>query len=69
MATASKKGKYLYEANDLVDDFLFNEVTKHLNVDKIGVFGLKVAEELPFEPWTGEGQTQRVSTILYSLNV
>ena len=63
MATSSKKGKYLYEANDLVDDFLFNEVTKHLNVDKIGVFGPKIDEDLPFEPLTVEGQTQRVSTI------
>ena len=63
MATASKKGKYLYEEDDLLDDFLFNEVAKHLNGDKIGVFGLKIAEDLPFESLTGEGQTQRVSTI------
>ena len=71
MATASKKRKYLYEEDDLVDDFLFSEVAKHLNGDKIGVFGLKIDEDLPFESLTREGQTQRVSTIpeKNSLNV
>ena len=64
MATPSKKGKYLYEANDLVDEFLFNEVANHVNPDFISRFGLKFYSDLPYDQFAREGQTEGVSKIL-----
>ena len=54
MATPSKKGKYLYEANDLVDDFLFNKVVKHVNIEHIEAFGLKLGGHVLVDPSAGE---------------
>ena len=61
MATPSKKGKYLYEANDIVDDQLFEVVTKHVNIANIGTFGQRISEDSPLDPFAG--QLERVSTI------
>ena len=54
MATPSKRGKYLYESNDLVDDFLFNVVIKHVNIDKISDFTRHFEIELIADPLTQE---------------
>ena len=61
MATPSKKGKYLYKADDLVDDFLFDEVAKDLKIDQIGAFVRTFREEETIEPLTWEEQTRKVS--------
>ena len=63
MATPSKKGKYLYEANDVVDDQLFEVVTKHVNIDSIDTFGQIIGEDEPTDPF--EGQPERVSINLF----
>ena len=63
MATPSKKGKYSYEGNDLVDEFLFNLVTNHVNIDIISLFGLKFGEDLPIDPLAAEDQVQQVNQI------
>ena len=64
MATPSKRRKYLYEADDLVDEFLFNVVTKHVNIENISLFGLKFGEDLPTDPFAVEEKTKRVSNNL-----
>ena len=61
MATPSKKGKYHYEANDIVDDQLFEVVTKHVNVANIGTFGQRISEDSWLDPFAG--QLERVSKI------
>ena len=60
MATPSKKGKYLYEANDLVDDQLFEVVRNHVNIDHVGIFGQRIGEEEPLDLFAGP--PERVST-------
>ena len=64
MATPSKRGKYLSEANDLLDNFLFNVVIKHVNVDKINDFARHFEIELIADPLTQEA---RVSKFLIHL--
>ena len=68
MATASKRGKFIYEQvyeeNDLVDKSLFNVVSKHVNRDNINLFGLKFGEDLPIDPFGVKEHMQRVSKIL-----
>ena len=59
MATPSKKGKYLYEANDLVDNFLFNVVIKHVNIDKISDFARHFEIEQIADPLTQEAQVSK----------
>ena len=61
MATPSKKGRYLYEADDFVDDFLFNEVAKHVKIDQIGAFVRTFREQETIEPLTWEEQIREVS--------
>ena len=61
MATLSKQGKYLYEANDIVNDQLFEVVKKHMNIANIGTFGQRISQDSPLDPFAG--QLERVSII------
>ena len=58
MATPSKRGKYLFEANDLVDDFIFNVVIKHVNTDQIRNFARHFGLEFDFLPTTDQLTTE-----------
>ena len=60
MATTSKRLKYFYEPNDLVNAFLFDKVAKHVNIESKGAFELKLGGDAPFDPFTET--TQLVST-------
>ena len=56
MATPSKRGKYLYDVNDLLDNFLFNVVIKHVNIDKVSDFARHFGIELIADPLTQEAR-------------
>ena len=64
MATASKRGKFLYEEDDLVDDFFFNELAKHIVPTKLTSLAEHLdLPEAKFDFLQGLFGTKHISTV------